>query len=650
MKKTLLIALLLTISACANLPAQTFSLISGREPVTSLDGRWRFHTGDDPAWADPNFDDSAWPLLRSDQSWTTQGYPDYTGMAWYRFRVELPSDPEQLSLALPHILTNYEVYADGALIGTCGKMPSGPAYGAGGGFRAYSIPLANTHRDNLTIAIRVWQWPGWAMYNPGGPAEGGALIGSTALIEKQQALWRTALQWRLAGTGMLIAFQTLAGLCALFLFAMRRSEREYLWFSLIMLFAIGSESGTLFMSLHPLPTMVATKVVESLGESCVGLAEIAFYRTLLKGKRTPLYWAAFIGLSLTLVLNFVQPFFGNPHIAGFRMARDSMMLPLYVWMLSLLFTRARQNFLDARLLIAPVVMQKAALVFQQGADLLANLGLQHTLGYHVLLFEHPVPVELLAAANGLFLLAMLAILIHRFTRTRSQEERFASEVLAARNVQQFLIPEHLPQTPGLAIESEYRPAREVGGDFFQVLPNTTDGSALIVVGDVAGKGMEAGMLATLIVGAIRTAASFTTDPGKIIALLNERMHGRGLATCLALRIEKDGAAALANAGHLPPYLNGQELPIEGALPLGAVPGIDFPVLHFKFAQGDSLMLMTDGVAEAQDAEGHLFGFDRIAELLKQGIAAAALASAAQTFGQEDDITVLTVARLARVST
>ena len=104
---------------------------------------------------------------------------------------------------------------------------------------------------------------------------------------------------------------------------------------------------------------------------------------------------------------------------------------------------------------------------------------------------------------------------------------FAAEVQSARNVQQYLIPEQLPDTPGLAIESVYRPSREVGGDFFQVLPNATDGSALIVVGDVAGKGMQAGMLATLIVGAIRTAASFTNDPGRILSLLNERMRGRG---------------------------------------------------------------------------------------------------------------------------
>jgi serine phosphatase RsbU (regulator of sigma subunit) len=123
------------------------------------------------------------------------------------------------------------------------------------------------------------------------------------------------------------------------------------------------------------------------------------------------------------------------------------------------------------------------------------------------------------------------------------------------------------------------------------------------------------------------------------------MQGRGLATCLALRVEKNGSAALANAGHLPPYLNGKELAIEGALPLGAVQGIDFPVLHFRLGKGDTLMLMTDGVAEAQNAGGRLFGFDRIAEMLRKGAAASALASAAQAFGQEDDITVLTVERI-----
>ena len=86
--------------------------------------------------------------------------------------------------------------------------------------------------------------------------------------------------------------------------------------------------------------------------------------------------------------------------------------------------------------------------------------------------------------------------------------------------------------------------------------------------------------------------------------------------------------------------------MEGALPLGAIPHVDFSILSFQLTEGDSLILMSDGIAEAQDAAGHLFGFDRIAELIGNRATAAALATAAQSFGQQDDITVLTVARMA----
>jgi serine phosphatase RsbU (regulator of sigma subunit) len=165
---------------------------------------------------------------------------------------------------------------------------------------------------------------------------------------------------------------------------------------------------------------------------------------------------------------------------------------------------------------------------------------------------------------------------------------------------------------------------------------------LIIVGDVAGKGVEAGMLATLIVGAVRTAAAFTSDPSRILALLNDRLRGRGLVTCLALRIESDGSATLVNAGHLPPYLNGKEMPVEGALPLGTIPGAQFPSLRFQLDEGDSLLLMTDGVVEARSKTGELFGFARTAAISTQS--ADQIAQAAQAYGQDDDITVLTLAR------
>ena len=245
-------------------------------------------------------------------------------------------------------------------------------------------------------------------------------------------------------------------------------------------------------------------------------------------------------------------------------------------------------------------------------------------------------------------LAVLIIFLMRFTEQQRENVRLVDDMKQAQEVQQVLIPAELPHIPGLSIESEYHPAREVGGDFFQIIPHANDGSVLIVVGDVTGKGLQAGMLVALIVGAIRTAVQFEADPLTVLHVLNERLRGRGqsYATCLALLIAADGAVTLANAGHLPPYLNGKELPMEGAPPLGMLSGAEFSGMRFALAPGDTLMLMTDGVVEAQDEKGQLFGFERIHNLVQKSITAAEIASAAQTFGQQDDISVLAVTRIA----
>ena len=643
MKKIPILLLLLAPLVSGIARAQSFDLGTGRIPVASLDGLWRFHTGDNLAWADPKFDDSQWPLLRSGENWSTQGYTDYSGMAWYRFQVVVPVGLDHLSLYLPEMRTCYEVYADGKLIGTYGTMRPVPKVQRGGGpFQVFTLP-AGIHADGkIAIALRVWEWPTWAMYRLGGPQHGGGLVGESQQINERSTLDRADLHWRLTSYQTLAFLQMLAGLGTLALFALRRKEREYLWFSLMML--LSAASGWIYVSVSTQVWDVETHdVLDHLVLTGASLAYLAFLQALLRPGRTRL-------LKLAVAFTAASPFLvlicrlevwnlsvWLQNVLGFLLE-----LPFYAWVIRVVLVRARQNSIDARLLVAPVILSASASLFEQSAWIAYNAGWQRKIGQNFEITQNPFPIDLVHVTNALFLLAVFAILILRFTRTRSAEERFAGEVQAARNVQQYLIPEHLPSTPGLCVESEYRPAKEVGGDFFQVLPDAADGSVLIVVGDVAGHGMEAGMLATLIVGAIRTAASFTTDPARILSLLNDRMQGRGLATCLALRIERDGSATLANAGHLPPYLNGNELAIEGALPLGAIPGIDFPVLQFKLAADDTLMLMTDGVAEAQDAQGHLFGFDRISEMLRKGIPAAALATAAQAFGQEDDITVLTV--------
>jgi serine phosphatase RsbU (regulator of sigma subunit) len=249
-------------------------------------------------------------------------------------------------------------------------------------------------------------------------------------------------------------------------------------------------------------------------------------------------------------------------------------------------------------------------------------------------------------ATVLSLAIITVLLLRRFLRGQHERERFRMEMEQARQVQQMLIPEALPVVPGFTLESEYRPAQQVGGDFFQIIEGKDD-SILIILGDVSGKGLKAAMLVSLIVGTIRTLAKFTRDPMEVLRGLNERLCGRmqgHFATCLVVHIASNGATTIANAGHLAPYLNGEEIALAGSLPLGIFEAADFEQTRLTLEPGDRLTLMTDGVVEAQNEKRELFGFQRTHAASNQ--TAAAIASTAQSFGQQDDITVLRITRSA----
>ena len=164
------------------------------------------------------------------------------------------------------------------------------------------------------------------------------------------------------------------------------------------------------------------------------------------------------------------------------------------------------------------------------------------------------------------------------------------------------------------------------------------------MGDVTGKGLQAGMLVALIIGAIRATIQHSSDPAQILREVNEQLCERqeASATCLILRIDPNGNVILANAGQLPPYLNGRAIEMEGALPLGITSDAEFSITSFRLEQGDSLILMSDGIVEAQDSHGTLLGFERTDELLRHHATPADIAKAAQAFGQEDDILVLQI--------
>ena len=117
-------------------------------------------------------------------------------------------------------------------------------------------------------------------------------------------------------------------------------------------------------------------------------------------------------------------------------------------------------------------------------------------------------------------------------------------------------------------------------------------------------------------------------------------------TCLAVRLDPVGHVVLANAGHLPPWLNGSEISFAGSLPLGIAASAAPEEVTLEMRPADRLTLTTDGVVEARDAQGALFGFERIEALLRQNAAPLVLAEAAIGHGQDDDLTVISILRTA----
>jgi hypothetical protein len=236
----------------------------------------------------------------------------------------------------------------------------------------------------------------------------------------------------------------------------------------------------------------------------------------------------------------------------------------------------------------------------------------------------------------------------RRIRIELDKAALETELAAAREIQRLMVPEELPPTPGYAIESIYRPAAQVGGDFFQVIP-LGGGQTLVVVGDVSGKGLSAAMIVSMLIGMLHAISRTSQDPAQILAELNcrlfEHKHG-GFVTCLAARLDPLGRVVLANAGHLPPWLNGAEVAFAGSMPLSIVDSATPEQATLEMRPGDRLTLITDGVVEARDAQGALFGFDRTQTLLREEASPLVLAEAAIHHGQDDDLTVISILRTA----
>jgi Stage II sporulation protein E (SpoIIE) len=639
--------------------AQVVDFQNERAPMVEIHGLWHFHTGDDPdgklGWANPTFDDSKWQLLHSDESLNAQSHPGDSGMSWYRFRVALPANQPPMSLYIPGIgyCASYQVFADGRLIGQLGGLPPHErVYWANCSFTETStlgqvmpIPAgAANGNGSVAIAIRVWRWRDWASINPTFEAFS---IGETRLINQQWQLRWDHLFWSNSANNALLLGYLLAAIAGFGLFLLRPGEGEYLWFAgFELLNGAGCALGE-YPVFHPM-WFQGFQALQGLQLFLAGACVSMFFVTLLKERRGRLFWSM-IGSALFLAVMFVPVVMQWMNAVVWIPVIYLSAVPFIACQLLLLSMAARRGNLDARLLLGPFSLGTGAtlgegLIFGLQAFGLGGSFIAICSEKWYTLTQWPFPIGAQNIADFLTQISILAILMLRFARTRRDEERFKGELEAARTVQQVLIPEEVPSIPGLALECVYRPASQVGGDFFQILPTPNNG-ALIVIGDVSGKGMPAAMAVSLLVGTVRTLAHCTKSPAEILTAMNLRMLGRskdGFTTCLVLLLDQDGNMTLANAGHLAPYQGSNELVIESGLPLGLSAEAEYIESAFHLGPGEELTLETDGVAEARGKTGELFGFERAASI--SILSAQHIAATAAAFGQQDDITVLKIRR------
>jgi hypothetical protein len=611
-----------------------------------LEGPWRFQIGDNPQWADAASDDSNWPAITLGRPLSELGFDSYAGYAWYRIRInarQLQPSGEPLDLLLTtHTIGQISVFANGAEIGHSKGMDGSP--------RMYeSLPLevslpAPAPDGTITIAVRSWAAPGVQISN--------GLLDRVDIGAHHDMADRLAIaisrrwdQQVIASMVLSFLFLWVAALGAILYIAQRHHD-EYLWLALLCLSVFLKGLTDVFWNLQLITFSFYIPLALWLDRLFMGVTlEFILHFT---GEPRRRFVRVVQGTLLVLPAIFMM---GMEQVyQGLAVAAEVLFCGLVIW---LLFAAWRRGFREAGVMLLPFFL---AAIAGSVNTILGFFTTRHWMSESVASYRyHLGPIEFSNDILGyaVFLVSLIAVILYRFVRVSQEEQRSNAEIAAARSVQAMLIPTELPSNRNFMLESAYVPVQGVGGDFFQVLP-VEDGSLVVIAGDVSGKGLQAAMNASTLVGAFRNELSH--EPATVLHHLNNVMLGAqpsgygarntdkdavvSFATCLCARIYRDGTMEIANAGHLSPYRDGREIELPPGLPLGVIPGMTYEQVSFQLEQGVRIIFLSDGVVEAQNSNGELFGFERTQQVSNES--ARYIAQTAKRFGQNDDITVISV--------
>ncbi len=640
-------------------PASMLVLDGLGKGAAPLDGPWQFHLGDNPAWASPSFDDFYWTQITADKPWGLQGHPSYAGYAWYRRHITVspaPGAAPDFALLIPAVDDVYELYWNGVPVGHLGHMPPHWVWYAGVPAQTYGLGPVRSG----VLAVRVWKSPLFSTDDgTAGGFESLPLIGSpTAIANAKGTLefnWLRSQQFRFALTSLYALVALLS------LFAWLRDRRQWLVFWMSMF----ASSLVAELFLGGLRLHVSAAVLTCFAQIDISLREMSLWFLLLwllqlQDNRKLVVLtrkAALISVTASTLDGMLILLYPTVFSAAWVQIADAVLTPFIIFFEALPVLLVAYAFLrgkpldSARWVVAAVTFCNGMIYFVQN---IASQGVRFTHWELAGKMIAPLftfggnPVNLIALFRTLLFFSILYAVIRYSIENGRRTSALEQEFQSARALQRVLVPSSLPVVPGFTLTSAYRPAQEVGGDFFQVIP-LEGGSTLVILGDVSGKGLMAAMAVSLIVGAVRALADDYPEPARLLTQLNRRLCGRlqgGFATCVILRIDRNCGCTVASAGHPAPFLNERELDLPGALPLGIAHDVAYEEAAFSVQAGDHFSLYTDGLLEARNQAGELYSFARLERLFAARPSAAQATQAAVNFGQDDDITVLTLTRLA----
>ena len=612
-------------------PAQ--SVVPGTIDLSPQQCVWR--AGNDPAWAAPSLDETAW------QPYTEWKLNPSQAHMWVRCHADLSPLREVADPAIQVSLwAAYQLYVNGALAGGAGNLHSG-------NFSmntVRSFPLSGDMHHSATIALNItWRLAGRVPASALPPLEVSAGARSALRAQRADRLLVESAPHLFPAIGFTIV--GVLGFIAFGLFSYDPSHRELF---LLALYSICLACTYLDYLLAPALVAYPSAIylaVWSFSVSAIAVTRPAFFFALAR-RHVPLVFWILIAFSVLLyvptgVCVLLSPaqslwldFFQVRYLSSSRflalMATSTA--PFFAFWPYSQITRRMWPLAGLCLLWGAT----DAALFAVRATALGGIPGVPDLVTHwdLAVSETRALVELCAMA------ALFALLFHEQRQIALDRALLAGEMQAASEIQRMLAPEKIDTAHGLRIEVTFLPMREVGGDFYlcRVLP---DGRQRILLGDVSGKGAAAAMAATLLIGAASRRDS--DSPSELLHHLNLVLRDSGvggLATCFCADVEQTGELILANAGHLAPYFRGEELNVPSGLPLGITAESSYNEIALALEASGTITFLSDGVVEARNAAGELFGFERAQELSSRP--APEMARAARAFGQEDDITVLTL--------